>query len=162
MVYQKPYTFRPGNYAKASEVNANFDTVKDFMDELETKFGAVYTANTPYNKANINGDSTVVFNCATSSETMACVNNDRLASELADVNDAISTNTSSIEGLSDTVDDLETMVQSITIAPTYQTSTQLVSDSGTFTNSGLLYLVNGKKIDDVTNRKVAIYVVKKE
>ena len=146
MVYQKPYTFRPGNYAKASEVNANFDTVKDFVDELETKFGAVYTANTPYNKANVNGDSTQVFYCATSSETNACVNNDKLESRLSDLSDDISDNTAQIAENTSNISGLETMIEGITIAPTYTTNTSIPAESGTFANGGLLYLTNGDSV----------------
>ena len=52
MTYQKPYTFRAGTYAKAAEVNANFDTVKNFVDDLESTILNNQVSNAVYNKAN--------------------------------------------------------------------------------------------------------------
>lgn len=146
MTYQKPYTFRAGTYAKAAEVNANFDTVKDFVDDLQDAIGNVEVSKTPYNKANLQGNSDVIFYCATSSEANAAVNNTQLTNSLSDINTNISANAQAIQDNTEAIDGLQTMIENITIAPTYTTNTSIPAESGTFANGGLLYLTNGDSV----------------
>lgn len=146
MTYQKPYTFRAGTYAKAAEVNANFDTVKDFVDDLQDAIGNVEVSKTPYNKANLQGNPDVVFYCATSSESNAAVNNAQLNNSLSDINTTVSANAQAIQDNSEAIDGLQTMIENITIAPTYTTNTSIPAESGTFANGGLLYLTNGDSV----------------
>lgn len=143
MTYQKPYTFKPGNYAKASEVNANFDTMKDFVDDLQNTISINEVQSVPYSKANREGDSTVVFNVATSTNTNAAVNNARLESAISEVDTTVSTIASTVSTIQSDVSNLETSIQNITIAPDYTTNTAIPAESGTFASGGLLYLTNG-------------------
>ena len=142
MTYQKPYTFRAGTYAKAAEVNANFDTVKDFVDDLQDAIGNVEVSKTPYNKANLQGNSDVVFYCATSSEANAAVNNTQLTNSLVDINNTVSTNTDDIAANSEAISDLQEAIGDINLAPSYTSTPATPSGSGTFNVSGLLYLRN--------------------
>lgn len=121
MTYQKPYTFRAGTYAKAAEVNTNFDTVKNFIDGLEEQIGNVETSSAVYNKANINGNAAIKFNVA----------------DGTDANNAV--NFGQLTGVSSRVSALEAR----NFAPNYSTYTDLGAESGTFTQDGLLYITNG-------------------
>ena len=78
MVYQKPYTFRAGTYAKSAEVNANFDTVKNFVDELEDRISEGLASSPAYNKANINGNSSQKFQVADGTATNDAINKGQL------------------------------------------------------------------------------------
>lgn len=143
MTYQKPYTFRAGTYAKAAEVNANFDTVKDFVDDLQDAIGNVEVSKTPYNKANLQGNSDVVFYCATSSEANAAVNNTKLTNSLADINTTIGENTEDIEANTQAITNLQQAIGSITLAPDYTQGTTITNfGEGTFTATGVLYIEN--------------------
>lgn len=143
MTYQKPYTFRAGTYAKAAEVNANFDTVKDFVDDLQDAIGNVEVSKTPYNKANLQGNSDIVFYCATSSEANAAVNNTKLTNSLVDINTAVAANAQAIQDNSEEIDGLQTAIGSITVAPSYTQGTTITNlGEGTFTASGVLYIEN--------------------
>lgn len=137
MTYQKPYTFRAGTYAKAAEVNANFDTVKDFVDDLQDAIGNVEVSKTPYNKANLQGNSDVVFYCATSSEANAAVNNTQLTNSLSDINDDIDEHTQAISENAGAISDLQEAVGNITMAPTYSNGTA-ISENTTIQSAGIL------------------------
>lgn len=146
MTYQKPYTFRAGTYAKAAEVNANFDTVKDFVDDLQDAIGNVEVSKTPYNKANLQGNSDVVFYCATSSEANAAVNNTQLTNSLSDINTTIAANAQAIQDNSEAIDGLQTQISEISLAPSYTSSIALNAEASTFQYGGLLYLTNGDNV----------------
>lgn len=85
MTYQKPYTFRAGTYAKAAEVNTNFDTIKNFVDGLEEQIGNVETSSAVYNKANINGNASIKFNVADGTTGNEAVNYNQLQNAIASV-----------------------------------------------------------------------------
>ena len=144
MTYQKPYTFRAGTYAKAAEVNANFDTVKDFVDDLQDAIGNVEVSKTPYNKANLQGNSDVVFYCATSSEANAAVNNTKLTNSLVDINTAVAANAQAIQDNAEEIDGLQAQISGISLAPSYEYGTydDLKGLSGTFSVNGLVYIAN--------------------
>lgn len=143
MTYQKPYTFRAGTYAKAAEVNANFDTVKDFVDDLQDAIGNVEVSKTPYNKANLQGNPDVTFYCNTSTEANAAVNNTQLTNSLVDINNSVSTNTEDIAANAEAISDLQQAIGEISLAPSYTNYTVLPASTGTIPNGGLLYLTNG-------------------
>lgn len=63
MPLEIPYNFIAGTKAKASEVNANFDAIANFVDSLETNSAELETLITQLqnSKAETNGDSTEIF-----------------------------------------------------------------------------------------------------
>jgi len=145
MTYQKPYTFRAGTYAKAAEVNANFDTVKDFVDDLQDAIGNVEVSKTPYNKANLQGNPDVVFHCKAGeeSDTNSAVNLGQLQTAETTLNTAIGLNTQSINTNAQAISDLQQAIGSITSAPNYTQGTTITNfGEGTFTASGVLYIEN--------------------
>lgn len=117
MVYQKPYTFRAGNYAKSSEVNANFDTLKDFVDDLQEYIENKIIGSAPYNKADRGGDPLQTFQVAEGSDGNDAVNVDQL---------------NSVEAR---VADLEAVTPFV--APTYNNGTTVTANS-TIANAGVL------------------------
>lgn len=122
MAYQKPYTFRAGTYAKAAEVNANFDTLKDFVNELLTTFQEKIVGLQVYNKANKEGDATQIFKAA----------------QGTNANDVV------INGQLTTIDSrITTLEQAGNWVPPDYTRYQDIDNSGTFTNDGVLYVYNG-------------------
>lgn len=149
MPYSKPYEFRAGRYAKANEVNANFDTLKDFVDDLENELGRIEVARTPYNKANIDGDKAVVFECANSDKSTAAVNNSRLEDVLSQsggVNEQISNLSQKVDSANQSIQQLE---EQSAKAPYYYLYTDLPSSSGNFPTNGILYITNGT--DNIMN-----------
>lgn len=144
MTYQKPYTFRAGTYAKAAEVNANFDTVKDFVDDLQDAIGNVEVSKTPYNKANLQGNPDVVFHCKAGeeSDTDSAVNLGQLQTAETTLNTAIGLNTQGINDNAQAISDLQEAIGEINLAPSYTSTPATPSGSGTFSVSGLLYLRN--------------------
>lgn len=117
MVYQKPYTFRAGNYAKSSEVNANFDTLKDFVDDLQEYIENKIIGSAPYNKADRGGDPLQTFQVAEGSDGNDAVNVDQL---------------NSVEAR---VADLEAVTPFV--APTYNDGTTVTANS-TISDAGVL------------------------
>lgn len=61
-----PYTFTPGTKAKANEVNADFQAVKAFVDDLEviSNNNTTNITNLQNNKADLNGNISEIFNVA--------------------------------------------------------------------------------------------------
>lgn len=115
--YQKPYTFRAGTYAKSSEVNADFDTLKDYVNELKDYVEDILISSAPYNKANLNGSPTETFQ----------------VKDGESANDAV--NYGQFAGLESRVQDLEE-INSIE-APTYNNGTT-ISDDVTIASNGVL------------------------
>lgn len=66
MTFYIPYTFTGGQSAKAQEVNANFQQVKKFVENLEDTQEEIQQAvsGMETDKANLNGSSQEVFNVA--------------------------------------------------------------------------------------------------
>ena len=124
--YQKPYTFRAGSYAKSSEVNTNFDSIKDYINELRTYIENVQIGSAPYNKADINGSSDNIFQVKDGVESNDAVNLGQLQSVQADIN--------SVAG-----DVAELQNAGFLVAPTY-TGGQNVPANSTITENGVLVI----------------------
>lgn len=123
--YNKPYTFRAGTPAKSAEVNANFDTLKDFVNELLTIFQEQMVAQQPYNKAYINGNDQQIFKAAedtSASNANSVVINSQL--------DTTNTRVAALES------------RDTWTPPDYDNQGVLLQGSGTIANSGLLYVIN--------------------
>ena len=121
MAYQKPYTFRAGTYAKAAEVNANFDTLKDFVNELLTTFQEKIVGLQVYNKANKEGDASQIFKAAQGTNANDVVIN----SQLTTTNSRVTT----LEQAGNWV------------PPSYDTYTN-ITGSGIFSGNGVLRVTN--------------------
>ena len=121
MAYSKPYTFRAGTPAKSAEVNANFDTLKDFVNELLTTFQQQLVSLQVYNKANTNGNSSEIFSAAQGTGA----NNVVINSQLTTTNSRVS----ALENAGSWV------------PPSYDTYTS-VTGSGTFSSDGVLRVTN--------------------
>ena len=80
-----PYVFTGGTSAKAQEVNANFQQIKRFVDDLETKFNNVNDSviDLVNTTANINGNSSNVFNVANPVTDYNAVNKAYLDQQMA-------------------------------------------------------------------------------
>lgn len=66
MVWTIPYTFQAGTKARANEVNENFTSLKQFVDQLEVNQASseLDITNLENNKASINGSNTEIFSAA--------------------------------------------------------------------------------------------------
>ena len=76
MVWTIPYTFVAGTKARANEVNENFTSLKQFVDQLEVNEAnnEINIANLESNKANLNGSNTELFNVADATSDYNAVN----------------------------------------------------------------------------------------
>lgn len=119
--YQKPYTFRAGTYAKSAEVNANFDTAKDYINELREYAEDIQISSAPYNKANKNGNALEPFEVLAATESDQAVNLGQLQSVESDLD----TRVSALEAVTPFV------------APTYNNGTTVTANS-TIDNDGVL------------------------
>lgn len=128
MAYNKPYTFRAGTPAKSAEVNANFDTLKDFVNELLTTFQEKLVAQQAYNKAYINGDASNKFEVADGTTT----------------NDAV--NYGQLNTLASRVSTLES--KTTWVPPDYGTG-EAIRGSGMFSSDGVLYVENWSSNPDI-------------
>lgn len=146
MVYQKPYTFRAGTYAKSAEVNANFDTVKNFVDELEDRISEGLASSPAYNKANINGSATEIFK-ALKDTSNTNSNSVVINSQLDTVNTSLGTRITALEN----ADYLE--------APDY-TNVTSVSANSVIPQDGWLYvntLQDAYGTVKLNNRSIYLY-----
>ena len=124
--YQKPYTFRVNSYAKSSEVNTNFDSVKDYINELRTYIENVQIGSAPYNKADINGSSDNIFKVKNGVESSDAVNLGQLQDVQANIN--------SVAG-----DVVELQNAGFLVTPTYLGGQDIAANS-TITQSGILII----------------------
>ena len=92
MSIAKPFTFSANTYAKASEVNANFDTVYSQVNSNISAISqnTVDIDNLENNKADINGSSTQVFAVANPESGNQAVNKQYLMSAIGNSLDYIS------------------------------------------------------------------------
>ena len=133
MAYSKPYTFRAGTPAKSAEVNANFDTLKDFVNELLTTFQQQLVALQAYNKANLGGSSTQVFEVADGTNTNDAVNKGQL--------DTVASGVNSLSGRVTTLENAGSWTP-----PSYSNYDSL-DTAGTFSKDGVVYLTNTSTVD---------------
>lgn len=80
-----PYKFVGGTSAKAQEVNANFQQIKSFVDNLETNQNSLEATvtNMDANKANRQGTSTLTFQVANPVNNFDAVNKQYLDNQLS-------------------------------------------------------------------------------
>lgn len=76
MVWTIPYTFVAGTKARANEVNENFTSLKQFVDQLEVNEAnnEINITNLESNKANLNGSNTELFSAADPTSNYNVVN----------------------------------------------------------------------------------------
>lgn len=92
MVWEIPYTFIAGTKAKANEVNGNFTSIKQFVDQLESNLATAELDinNLETNKADINGSQNEVFQVADAENNKDAVNletlNERIANSKGVIN----------------------------------------------------------------------------
>lgn len=86
-----PYSFEPGTLAKASEVNANFSALYNESNNQDSRITANETQinNLSANKANVNGDQTKVFRCASPDSDNASINKGYMFSKILNSNKLI-------------------------------------------------------------------------
>lgn len=91
MVWEIPYTFIAGTKAKANEVNRNFTSIKQFVDQLESNLATAELdiSNLEANKADINGSQTEIFQVANAANNFDAVNLQSLKDQTANSLDAI-------------------------------------------------------------------------
>lgn len=86
-----PYTFVAGTKAKAAEVNADFQNIKEFVDGLEIDVDSATTAvaSLQANKANLNGQADEIFSMADPVGDYDGVNKRTLINLTANTRDAV-------------------------------------------------------------------------
>lgn len=91
MVWEIPYTFIAGTKAKANEVNSNFTSIKQFVDQLESNLATAELDinNLETNKANINGSQDEVFQVADAENNKDAVNLETLRAQTVNSLDVI-------------------------------------------------------------------------
>lgn len=91
MVWEIPYTFIAGTKAKANEVNGNFTSIKQFVDQLESNLATAELDinNLETNKADINGSQNEVFQVADAENNKDAVNLETLKAQTANSLDVI-------------------------------------------------------------------------
>lgn len=91
MVWEIPYTFIAGTKAKANEVNGNFTSIKQFVDQLESNLATAELdiSNLETNKADINGNQDEVFQVADAENNKDAVNLKTLKAQTANTLDVI-------------------------------------------------------------------------
>lgn len=136
--YQKPYTFRAGSYAKSSEVNTNFDSIKDYVNELKEYAEDILISSAPYNKADINGNELQPFKVLSATKTDEAVNLGQLQTVQSDVN-TISSRVTNIENAG------------YIAAPTY-TGGRNIPPNSTITQNGVLVI----KAEGFSNPSIVI------
>lgn len=92
MVWSIPFIFKAGNKAKANEVNFNFTSIKQFVDNLEEgqANNEISIARLEANKANINGDYNQRFQVADASGSFDAINKRTLQQLTANTKEVIS------------------------------------------------------------------------
>lgn len=91
MVWEIPYTFIAGTKAKANEVNGNFTSIKQFVDQLESNLATAELdiSNLETNKADINGNQNEVFQVADAENNKDAVNLETLRAQTVNSLDVI-------------------------------------------------------------------------
>lgn len=91
MVWEIPYTFIAGTKAKANEVNGNFTSIKQFVDQLESNLATAELDinNLETNKADINGSQNEVFQVADAENNKDAVNLETLRAQTVNSIDVI-------------------------------------------------------------------------
>lgn len=91
MVWEIPYTFIAGTKAKANEVNGNFTSIKQFVDQLESNLATAELDinNLETNKADINGSQNEVFQVADAENNKDAVNLETLRAQTVNSLDVI-------------------------------------------------------------------------
>lgn len=91
MVWEIPYTFIAGTKARANEVNGNFTSIKQFVDQLESNLATAELdiSNLEANKADINGNQEEIFQVANAENNKDAVNLETLKDQTANSLDAI-------------------------------------------------------------------------
>lgn len=91
MVWEIPYTFIAGTKAKANEVNSNFTSIKQFVDQLESNLATAELDinNLETNKADINGSQNEVFQVADAENNKDAVNLETLRAQTVNSLDVI-------------------------------------------------------------------------
>lgn len=91
MVWEIPYIFIAGTKAKANEVNSNFTSIKQFVDQLESNQATneLNISNLESNKADVNGSQTEIFQVANAANNFDAVNLQSLKDQTANSLDVI-------------------------------------------------------------------------
>lgn len=91
MVWEIPYTFIAGTKAKANEVNSNFTSIKQFVDQLESNQATneLDISNLEANKADLNGSQETIFQVANAINNKDAVNLETLKDKTANTLDTI-------------------------------------------------------------------------
>lgn len=140
--YNKPYTFRAGNYAKAKEVNANFDTLQDYVNDLGQTLSTVEIESTPYNKANVNGNSEIQFSVANATSADQAVNKGQLDGAVSGLQTSIADTNTTVAGNYTSLSNRITVLEGASCYPDYSSYSTFDSDTGAFPSNGVLWLYN--------------------